>query len=60
MQTFYATEEQSQLYLKDFIATYINCDCGQTEAVYIDDQKKDKIVICDACHSNCTNQERYF
>jgi hypothetical protein len=60
MNTYFATTEQEQLYLSKFSSTSSNCACGQTEAVYIDEKKDEKIIICDACYENASYKERYF
>ena len=61
MQTFFATTDQSIEYLKPILpdTKLVNCDCGQSMG-YIDEKNNCQIIICDACHSNCSNQEKFL
>jgi hypothetical protein len=57
MNTYYATKDQQEkLPTGERITT--NCDCGQSIAIQI--TKDTLVIICDACHFNCTNFERYY
>jgi hypothetical protein len=59
MNTYFVTTEQQELYLSKFESTLKICNCGESVA-YVDEERNETIIVCDSCHDNAPNIEKYF
>jgi hypothetical protein len=60
MQTLFITQKEKETkFLSKVAETKVKCDCGESIG-YVDEDYQETVIICDACHYNAPNKERYF
>jgi hypothetical protein len=60
MQNLFITVKESETkFLSKVAASMVKCCCGESIG-YVDNDYQETVIICDACHSNASNKERYF
>ena len=53
----YITTKQTENINFKVITKNIKCNCGDTYSILIEN---DEFIVCDACHENAPNKEKFF